>query len=159
MTGFSRGARTGQISRHLILCKMITSISGAMFSTETDGLPPTAPKFMEAFIADTESQKQGVILLRTPATRVTFASRAVRSTRSGININDVMTAGGRFLRGPLWLEDMSRFLENICCRMLHKHSGKDYEGNPHIKWNWASNGGVFSLQQYLCDLDKNYILV
>lgn len=31
--GFSRGTHTGQITLHLILCKMITSISGAMFST------------------------------------------------------------------------------------------------------------------------------
>lgn len=30
--GFSRGSHTGQIRLHLILCKMITSISGAMFS-------------------------------------------------------------------------------------------------------------------------------
>lgn len=46
MMGFSLGTHTGQIRRHLILCKMITSISGAMFSavdiveSETYGYSP-----------------------------------------------------------------------------------------------------------------------
>lgn len=48
--GFSRGTHTGQIRLHLILHKMITSISGAMFSSvnivecETCGYAPMPEK-------------------------------------------------------------------------------------------------------------------
>lgn len=78
---------------------MITSIPGAVFSAHVRWSLPAATKFTEAFIADTASQRRGVVGV-SPAENSRDAND-IGQPRGFININDVAVAGGLFLRGLL----------------------------------------------------------